>query len=396
MPTVDSLLAQLWQQHQNGNVKGAEAGYRELLKKVPQNANAHVYLGIALFDLRRFAEAVDCYRAALKIQPLFPVAWNNLGNALRMLNQIDAADAAFQKALDQRPNYANAFKNRGTLWVWTGEIERGLKWYQDALKIAPEDVELHRNLGVIYLLQGRFDEGWQEYRWRWRMPHTPRPAIQCPLWEGQSLANKSIFVYPEQGLGDAIQFVRMIDVLRQQGARVTLGCEPRLVPLFSSLANVENIVPLGGQFQPVDYHASLVDVTDYTWQGAHSISGEPYLNVPANLIEFWRKQLGVIPGRRIGLCWQGNPSHHADVYRSIPLQAFRSLADVPGITFISLQHGHGSEQIQQCDFGHRIVRLPPNLDANGAFLDTAAIMKNLDCVDHYRFFRRSPRRCTRR
>lgn len=161
---------------------------------------------------------------------------------------------------------------------------------------------------------------------------------------------------------------------------MTLGCEPRLVPLFSSLANVENIVPLGGQFQPVDYHASLVDVTDYTWQGAHSISGEPYLNVPANLIEFWRKQLGVIPGRRIGLCWQGNPSHHADVYRSIPLQAFRSLADVPGITFISLQHGHGSEQIQQCDFGHRIVRLPPNLDANGAFLDTAAIMKNLDCV----------------
>lgn len=381
MPTVDELLAQVWQQHQSGNVRGAEAAYREILKRAPNNANAHVYLGIALFDQRRFAEAVASYHSAIRLQPQFPIAWNNLGNALRMLNQIEAADQAFQKAIEQRPNYVNALKNRGTLWIWTGEIDRGLEWYQQALRIAPEDVEIHRNLGVIYLLQGRFQEGWQEYRWRWRMPDMRRPNINCPLWEGQPLHGKSIFVYPEQGLGDAIQFIRMTSVLRQRGAHVVMGCDAKLIPLFNTAMGIEQLIPFGSQFKAVDYQASLVDIVDYTWDSHPQPPQPPYLTPSTSLVEYWRRQLISLPGRRIGICWQGNPQHHADIYRSLPLQTLRPLADLPNTTLVSLQHGPGSEQIEQCDFANRIVKLPANIDSTGgAFLDTAAIMQNLDCI----------------
>lgn len=381
MPTVDQVLAQLWAHHQRGDYRGAESGYRTLIEKVPGNANAHVYLGIALFDQQRYGEAVDAYREGLRLQRRFPVAWNNLGNALRMLGQIEEAEQAFATALEQRPDYATAMKNRGTLWVWAGELERGLGWYSKALELIPEDAELHRNLGVIYLLQGRFDEGWREYRYRWQMPGLQRPALPQPIWEGQALEGKTIFVYPEQGLGDAIQFSRGIARLRERGADVVFGCEPKLVPLFSGLRDVGRIVPVGGAVGSIDYHASLVEVIDHTWDGARSIDGGPYLSVPENLAGYWERRLGPREGRRIGLCWQGNRQHHGDVYRSLPLSRLGRLFEVPGVTWVSLQFGEGREQIQQVEFGDQLVQLPEDLDrSGGAFLDTAAVMQQLDMV----------------
>lgn len=381
MTTVDSLLAKIWSHHQQGNLHAAEAGYRELLTKAPDNANAHVYLGIALFDLKRFDEAVASYKQALHLRPFFPIAWNNLGNALRMLGQTEAADQAFQKALEQKPDYTNALKNSGTLWVWAGEIERGLSYYERALKLAPNDYELHRNLGVIFLLQGRYEEGWQEYRWRWQGAGMLRPNINRPLWQGQPLDGKSIFVYPEQGLGDAIQFSRMIPKLRSAGANVVLGCEPKLVPLFSGLQGVGQIVPTGGSVSNIDYHASLVDLVDFAWQGEQAISGEPYFQINDTLVGYWQRWLSQFTGKKVGICWQGNPSFHADLYRSISLREFQPLMEIPGIDWISLQFGYGSEQQASVPFSKNIQRLPANIDSSGgAFLDTAAILKNLDLL----------------
>lgn len=381
MMTVSEALQRAWQTHQRGDYSAAEQAYRRVIHAAEQHPDAHVYLGIVLFDQRRFAEAVAAYREALRLRNVFPIAWNNLGNALRMLGRIEEADAAFESALAQEPGYANALKNRGTLWVWAGEIQRGLEWYEQAMRIAPDDAELHRNLGIIFLLQGRYEEGWDQYRWRWRLPGMNRPALPVPIWEGQPIEGKSIFVYPEQGLGDAIQFARMIQMLDARGADVTLGCVPRLVPLLRSIRGVGRIIPVGGQISRVDYQASLVEVADRTWAGTGAVSGAPYLEIPDALVSYWRRQLQTLTGKRIGICWQGNPSHHADPYRSVPLRTLRPLLDVEGVNWVSLQHGPGREQIAPMDLGTRLHQLPENLDqSGGAFLDTAAVMQNLDLV----------------
>src|SRR5262249_25943817 len=66
--------------------------------------------------------------------------------------------------------------------------------------------------------------------------------------------------------------------------------------------------------------------------------------------------------------------------RSPPLAAFASLAQVHGVRLFSLQKGQGTEQLRELralpvtDFGDRLD------DAAGAFMDTAAIMMDLDLV----------------
>jgi hypothetical protein len=68
-----------------------------------------------------------------------------------------------------------------------------------------------------------------------------------------------------------------------------------------------------------------------------------------------------------------------DAVRSIPLEQFRPLSGLPGVKLFSLQKGFGSEQLEKIDWPVEI--LGPQLDEGGrAFLDTAAVLKNLDLV----------------
>lgn len=390
MATIAEALQGGWKLHQSGRVDDAVRVYRQVIKQMPELPEAHVYLGIAQFDKREFEQSEASYRKALGFRDEFPIAWNNLGNTLRMLGEVDEAESCFEKALAQDPQYLSAFKNRGTLWVWVGEIERGLQWYEKGLEIDPGNAELHRNRGVINLLLGNYDVGWPEYRWRWQMPGVYRPQTPAPLWQGESLSGKTILLYPEQGRGDAIQFVRMTKVLKDDGARVVLQCLPEMMPLFASARGVDQMIPEGGAVPYVDCHASLIDAVD-VWYGqnqklpyADEWIADGYLNVSDALVDYWRDWIKSVPelqGKRIGINWQGNPKHHADVYRSLPLEALRPLAELDGVSLINLQFGFGAEQLDDCDFADRIQQLPDDVDSEGgAFTDTAAILQNLDYV----------------
>jgi hypothetical protein len=97
----------------------------------------------------------------------------------------------------------------------------------------------------------------------------------------------------------------------------------------------------------------------------------------------WGEFLARLPGRKIGIAWQGNPKYRRDVFRSLPLAAFAPLAAVPGVTLVSLQQGAGQGWL--ADPATRpafpVVDPGPEVDATaGAFMDTAALMQGLDLV----------------
>jgi hypothetical protein len=107
----------------------------------------------------------------------------------------------------------------------------------------------------------------------------------------------------------------------------------------------------------------------------------PYLFAKPELIEHWRRELAGVAEFQVGLAWQGDPRHTEDKARSIPLAQFEPLAQIPGVRFYSLQKGPGTEQLAAAGERLRIIDLGPRLDEQtGAFLDTAAVMKNLDLV----------------
>ncbi len=384
MSTLQNELQRGWQIHQQRRFVEAEHIYRDVLGKSPSDANAWCFLGIALHDQRQYAAAVDCYRQALKLNAAFPIALNNLGNSLRYVNCIAEADQCFQKAIDLKPDYLNALKNRGTLHVWTGALERGLAYYEQALKINPNEAELHRNLGVIYLLQGRFQEGWKEYRWRWRVGDLHRTNTAIPVWDGSELRGRRILLTAEQGLGDTLNFVRFASVLRNHGAQTLVHCQPQLLALLQNAPQLGALYPNSLPIeQPMEVQCSLVDAADILGINEQNVPYDgPYLFPSQQLADYWAHRFPKQSGTyRIGIAWQGNPDHQADAFRSVPLKCFETIAGIPGIELISLQNGFGSEQLASWNGAKPILSLGSEVDkTSGAFMDTAALMRQLDLV----------------
>jgi len=105
-----------------------------------------------------------------------------------------------------------------------------------------------------------------------------------------------------------------------------------------------------------------------------------YLSADPTRSEMWRARLGS-EGFKVGIAWQGNPAGSVDHGRSIPLRALAPLGAIEGVRLISLQKNHGAEQIDRRPAGMAIETPGHDFDGGAdAFLDTAAVMMNLDLV----------------
>jgi len=103
----------------------------------------------------------------------------------------------------------------------------------------------------------------------------------------------------------------------------------------------------------------------------------PYLSTEEERISRWRDELGAVQEFKVGVVWRGNPLHTKDRHRSFPLSELEAVAQVPGIRLYSVQKNFGLAELEGFAKRFPITDLGPRLDD---FLDTAAVMRNLDLV----------------
>jgi hypothetical protein len=97
-----------------------------------------------------------------------------------------------------------------------------------------------------------------------------------------------------------------------------------------------------------------------------------------SLVAEWRERLRPLIGFRIAINWRGREGRGAFRRRDIPLELFLALADLPNVKLISLQKGGAQSGLAS---GLPIYDPGDDFDqSRGAFMDTAAIMRNVDLV----------------
>ena len=85
-------------------------------------------------------------------------------------------------------------------------------------------------------------------------------------------------------------------------------------------------------------------------------------------------------GFKIGIGWQGNPNGQ-DNHKDIPLEEFIPLTRIPKVRLISLQYRDGVDQLARLPADVKIETLGDDFDSGpDAFIDTAAVMANLDLI----------------
>ena len=364
-----------------GKVEDAIAAYRQALALKPDWAAVHSDLAAALEMDERSAEAVEHCRTAIAIDGNFAFPYNNLGKSLEALGEIDAAEEAFAKAISIDPQVAEFHGNIGNIEMTRRRIDDGIARYRRAVDLRPDFFEAHVSLGMALLTQGHQREGWAEWEWRWyrRGWLTPSLLFQRPLATDERLDGKTVLLFAEQGFGDVLQFCRYADLLAERGAKVILKVYRPLLRLMASLSTDYTVVAEDDDEPHSDLRLPMMSAP-FVFGGTIP-ARHPYLAADPTQTAQWRQRLSHLPGRRIGLVWAGDPrphdpgAHRIDKRRSLRLDQFAFLGDIPGISVVSLQKGQPAAQAAQAPF--------PLFDAMAEvndFADTAAVMSALDLI----------------
>lgn len=354
----------------------------------PDEVDAHVQRGVALMNLERDAEAVESFDRALALRPDVPDVLNNHGVALTRLGRMgDALSSLIRSSVVYGIN-ADTDINMAIVLKALGRHREAAAGFSRALAARPEDPNALFGLACLYLSLGEFNRGWDFYEARFRVPEFGNPArhFNMPRWNGQDpLAGKTLLVHAEQGLGDVIQFCRYLPLLADRGARVVFEVMPNVKALLGTLPGTFGIVGRGEPLPQADYYIPLLSIPLVLNTQLDTIPAQvPYIAAQPERVARWKERLRNLSGLRVGIAWQGNPVTEKHVWargRSMPLAALEPLAQLTNVSLIALQKGPGTEQLREVGFRDRIVDLGPDFDQGlDAFLDTAAVMTNLDLV----------------
>ena len=156
------------------------------------------------------------------------------GNQHRAEHHPELSLRCYAQVFGEDFNHGAAFNNYGNVLREMGYPERAIPFLHAAHDIDPANVTAEFNLAVAYLLKGDYERGWSFYEARWKYEHLAgvKPQLPRPEWQGENPKDKTILVVGEQGLGDQIQFLRMVANLAAAEAKVKLMLSPGVKALF--------------------------------------------------------------------------------------------------------------------------------------------------------------------
>ena len=400
--------------YRQGLLDEAIVQYRRALALAPDSVLALRLLGLILHEAGHLAEAADIYRRASALDPSDHVIASNLGACLSELGALDEAVAACESALLIKPDHASAWTNLGIVFEKQERIDDAVDAHRCAVAADPAYARGHANLAValrnagaidealavshraialdpeqplaqynhahFLLMNGDFGNGFEAYRWRRRCKTLSDgdPTFDEPEWQGEPLDGRTLLLFAEYGLGDALHFVRYLQMVTAKGGRIILQVQPALASLLRQLPDV-TVVARGEKLPPFDLQLPLMSLPQIFRTTLDTIPADvPYLHPDPARLARWRAALAGVAALKVGVAWAGNPKHKGDRQRSLSAEALLPGLVMPGVQLFSLQKEPRPEDGPVlAALGGDVVDLAPAL---GDFADTAAAVASLDLV----------------
>jgi|TARA_Y100000310_G_scaffold338771_1_gene429392 tetratricopeptide (TPR) repeat protein/polysaccharide pyruvyl transferase WcaK-like protein len=419
---VEELTTHAVELHTSGRYDEAKSVYSQILSIEPSHVVALSNLGNICFTRKDYQGALRIYASALRIDPTYERALYNLARTYQQLGDVEQAVAGYNACLKQQPRHTDSLENLASIlfslgrydecldiakrririgrdyWslvihghckVETGHYKYGHESYRNALNLSPARPDLVYHSATADLREGNFSEGWLNMQQRWCTDEFLRanspPTIPLRKWDGESLTNKRIVIYSEQGIGDEVMFASCIPDVQRLADRVILSCDSRLVDTYRrSFANVDPIpkLPDGPAESQVDwtecdYACSIADLPLFFRPTTDSYPGNHWLQADPDLRQNWSTWQQKYSGLKVGISWSGGSRPRLRLALSQLAQAFNDVE----ATLVSLQHGPGpAERNEVRSESRNPVIIPENLDCSGDLASLFALIQSLDLV----------------
>ena len=353
-----------------GRTEDALAAADMAISRDPALEEAHATRATLLMGMRRPADALVSLDRLIALRPDHVAAVLHAVAQLLCLARPRAALARIDAELAVRPNDARGHVARAQVSRALNRVDEALESCDRAIELQDDHAHAWFMKGLLLLASGRYAEGWPLYEWRWLTPDFAdrQPRFPQPLWDGSPLGGRSLLVHAEQGVGDTIQLFRFLAVPRRD-ARVVLCVPPPLARLLAAQPDAPTVIAYDGVLPPTDLYCMMGSLPWLLGVELANLPTAPYLRVESAGAEPW-------PQPAVGIVWAGNPAHHNDANRSMPLRTMLEML-VPGVTIVSLQRDvPDADRDTLASAGHVVDRGRHLRD----FMDTAVAMRDIDVI----------------
>ena len=377
---------------QIGMLNEAIEAYKKCISLKPNFSDAHFNMGIALNNYGKSNEAIEAFNKAISYNPNHAEAYNNLGNVLQDKGRLGEAVEAHRKSILLKPDYAEAYFNMGVALLYQDKIEEAIEAFKKSISLKPDYPEAHHNLSFSLLRNGNFKEGLDVSEWRWKNPEflsmqKYRNFLQ-PQWDGiQSLHDKRILLWCEQGIGDTLNWSSCLSILASKAKHCILECQEKLVPLLTrSFPNIE--IKAENRSRDIerddfDYHLPMGSLYKHFLDDIiKNPNPDAYLVPDPDRVNYWKERLKSLGnGPYIGIAWKSSVTSH---YRSLhypSISEWSPVLSIPEVTFINLQYKDYADDLAKVkdEFGVTVHNFE-DLDQWNNIDDVAALCAALDMV----------------
>jgi hypothetical protein len=203
----------------------------------------------------------------------------------------------------------------------------------EKIKLDPDELKRIPNAWMQHMRKGEFTNAWKLSDLVLasgvnRNPQLPRHFQS--VWDGSSLAGKRVLIRCYHGLGDTIQFIRYVSLLREVAAEIIVWAQPSLLDLLKTIPGIDRLLALhdGAPEVSYDVDCEVMELPFIFRSTLETIPSKiPYLQAEPIL-------LASGPELAVGLVWQAGDWNQA---RCIPFSILAPLAHIAGIKLFILQ-----------------------------------------------------------
>ncbi len=364
---------------------------RKTIELNPTSVKAYDNLGTALRSLNDFPGSVQSYRRAIELDPGYVAAYSNLAATYFELKDLDAIIILCNQAIRLDPNHAYAYLYLGIAYQHQNDFAQAEKLMRHAEMLAPDNFMIKWNLGLVKLAMGDLPGGWAGYESRWYLETSPF-AVQpfdYPWWQGESMPDKTLLVWWEQGVADQIMFASMFEDLIARFKLCIIAVPKKLLPLFARSFPAAQFIgnddagKLAALGSSVDVQSAIGSLARWLRPDIASFPKKHhYLVADPARVAYWKQRLDALgPEPKVGICWRSGNMTGGRIFYCSRIEQWGPILSLPGAQFVNLQYDECSEELSRTPqlFGTSVhafaeVDLFDDLD------ETAALTTALDLV----------------
>ncbi|MDD3287921.1 MAG: tetratricopeptide repeat protein, partial [Alphaproteobacteria bacterium] len=311
---VEALINKAVILRQMGRKPEARVFADKALRFGPHNSGAWHTASFLALEAREYDNAVKWAKEAVRLAPDSPLALANYASALMIKGDMWAGYEHAKRALKLAPNEALMHLTIGQILRASGYPAKAVPYFRQAYAIKPDYIDAKTAEAAALTVMGDYENGWAAWEAR---PYNSSRFEKLPRWNGQPV--QRLILHAEQGMGDAIQFLRWMPfIIDRISLCLTLQVpRPLLGVISATLPGIPLIAP-DDELPEADAHCPMMSLPYLLKENFTDVPLSISLNADDAARKVWRKYLADMPSLRVGIVWAGNPDHSNDHNRSVP------------------------------------------------------------------------------